>query len=206
MPTSAVLAKRLNTNLVGGAIDLFNGGIGRSVRSVFDPRLSLTRINPFDSNRPSMGRTHPISMTALTNTRSKRRIASVMLLFWLFALGAGWANACVLQERGTHAHSAEAIAAGSTTVSAGHVGVVDDHGVDSSPGHAPCLKVCDDTSQSLVKWSSGIDLSDLAMLPLVVAMPWPALDVALEVPRPARIKHSAHAGPPLRTIYSRLAL
>ena len=152
-----------------------------------------------------MGRQHPISMTPFTNAFSKRRIASVMLVFWLFALGAGWANACVLQERGTHAHSAEVVAAGAPALSAGHVGVVDNHIADSSTGNAPCLKVCDESSRSLVKWQSSIDLPDLATLPLA-AVPWSAVVSALDAPRPARIKLSAHAGPPLRTIYSRLAL
>ena len=144
-------------------------------------------------------------MTPFTNHQIKSRIASAMLVFWLFALGAGWANACVLQERGTHLHSAAEVAAGALAVSAGHVGVVDDHTADSSPGQAPCLKVCDDSSRSLVQWKSGNELPELAMLPLV-AMPWSALVVALDVSRPARIQQSAHAGPPLRTIYSRLAL
>ena len=136
---------------------------------------------------------------------SKRRIASVMLVFWLFALGAAWANACTLQERGTHVHTATAVAAGAPAVSAGHVGVVDDHSTDSSPGQAPCLKVCEDTSQSLVKWPSGIDLPALAMQ-APITLTWSALVSALDAPQPAPIRHSSRAGPPLRTLYSRLAL
>ncbi|MEO7850806.1 MAG: hypothetical protein ABIR94_00955 [Rubrivivax sp.] len=144
-------------------------------------------------------------MTHVTNPHIKRRIASVMLVFWLFALGAGWANACVLQERGTHAHSAEVVATGAPEVSAGHVGVVDDHIAGSSPGKASCLKVCDDSSRSLVKWQSGVDLPDLAVLPPAV-MRWSALVSAPDAPQPAGIEHPARAGLPLRTIYSRLAL
>ncbi|MEP7282480.1 MAG: hypothetical protein ABI696_10925 [Rubrivivax sp.] len=144
-------------------------------------------------------------MTLFTNARSKRRIASVMLVFWLFALGAGWANACVLQERSTHAHTAQAVAAGAPTVSPGHVGVVDDHTADSSPGMAPCLKVCDDSSRSLVKSQLGTDPPNAVTL-TTAAAPWPVMNRALDAPRPARIQHTAHAGPPLRIIYSRLAL
>ena len=76
-------------------------------------------------------------MTSFTNTSIKRRIASVMLVFWLFALGAGWANACILQERGTHLHPAATAHTGTPTVSAGQVGVLDDHEADTSPGNAP---------------------------------------------------------------------
>lgn len=144
-------------------------------------------------------------MTYFSHAPSKRRIASAMLVFWLFALGVGWANACVLQERGTHAHSAEVVAAGAPAVSAGHLGVVDDHIADSFPGQAPCLKVCDDSSQGLVKWPSGIDPPDLAMLPPPV-MAWTASAGARDAAQPARIEHPARAGLPLRTRYSRLSL
>lgn len=144
-------------------------------------------------------------MTLFANPRSKRRIASTMLAFWLFALGAGWANACVLQERGTHGHTADAIAAGAPTVSPGHVGVVDDHTADSPLGKAPCLKVCDDSTKSFVKWHSGIDLPDLALLP-PVAMPWPMSLAAHDAPQADRNEQPARARLPLRTRYSRLAL
>ena len=167
--------------------------------------MGLTWIKELVRNNTSMGSQHPISMAPFSNAPGKRRIASVMLLFWLFALGAGWANACMLQERGTHVHPDAAVHAGTPTVSAGHVGVVDDHSADPSPGQASCLKVCDGSSQSLVKWSSGIDLPDLAML-LPAWLPWSASVVALAAPQPARFEHPARAGLPLRTLYSRLAL
>ncbi len=144
-------------------------------------------------------------MTPFTNSGFKRRIASLMLVFWLFALGAGWANACALQDRGTHVHSDAQVAAGAPTVSPGHVGVVDDHTVDSSPGKAPCLKMCDDSSQSLVKWQSGIDLLGLAMLP-PTAMQWSGSVAGLDTLETARIERPACADLPLRTRYSRLAL
>lgn len=144
-------------------------------------------------------------MTTFTNTTSKRRIASVMLVFWFFALGAGWANACVLQERGTHAHTATAVAAGAPAVSAGHAGAVDEHSGDSSPGQAPCLKVCDDASQSVVKWSSGIDLPAWAVQ-APIALPGSTAVTALDLPQVDRNEHPARAGLPLRTRYARLTL
>ncbi len=145
-------------------------------------------------------------MTSLTNTRIKRRIASVMLVLWLFALGAGWANACILQERGTHLHPAAAADTGTPTVSAGHVGVLDDHEADTSAGKAPCLKVCGDESQTIVKWHASFDLLDVAMVP-PAAMPWPTTVAALDAPlRAVHVGHSPRADLPLRTRYSRLAL
>ena len=148
---------------------------------------------------------HSPTMTLFTNSSIKRRIASVMLVFWLFALGSAWANACVLQERGTHSHPDATAHAGTHSVSAGHVGVLDDHGASSSPGKAPCLKVCDDSSQSLVKWQSGIDLLNLAIAP-PAAMTWSAPVDAFVAPRPAKTERFAHAERPLRTRFSRLTL
>lgn len=144
-------------------------------------------------------------MPPFAYSRIKRRIASVMLVFWLFALGAGWANACILQERGTHLHPDETAHAGTSTASAGHVGVLGDHEADSSSGKAPCLKACDDSSKSLVKWSSGISLIDLTMAPPTV-LAWSVSEVALDSARTGHVEHRPRAGLPMRTRYSRLAL
>lgn len=142
-------------------------------------------------------------MTPFANSRIKRRIASVMVVFWLFALGAGWANACLLQERNTHQHADVESHVGMPTVSTGHVGILGDHEADSAPGKAPCLKVCDESSQSVVKWSSGIDLLNMAS-PSIVA--WSVFVTAFDSPRRGHVERPARAGLPLRTRYSRLAL
>lgn len=59
-------------------------------------------------------------MTLFADSRSKRRIASVTLVFWLFALGGAWANACSLQERGTDLHQDAAAHASSTVPTLQH--------------------------------------------------------------------------------------
>lgn len=146
-----------------------------------------------------------ILMTLFTNSRIQRRIVSVTLVFWLLALGAAWANACSLQERGTHLHPDTVAHAGTPTVSAGHVGVLDDHDAESSPGKAACLKACDDGSQSIVKGQAGLDLLELAMVP-PTWMAWTPKVIALDASRTTHVKYSARAGQPLRTRYSRLAL
>jgi hypothetical protein len=145
------------------------------------------------------------TMTLFANARITRRIASVMLVFWLLALGAAWANACSLQERGTHLHLDAAAHAGTLTVSVGHGGVLDDHGAGSSTGKAACLKACDDESQSIVQGQASLDLLDLAMVPPTQMARTPKV-AALDAPRIANFEHPARAGPPLRTRYSRLAL
>lgn len=143
-------------------------------------------------------------MTLFASSRIKRRIASVMLVFWPFALGAAWANACSLQERGTHLHPDAAAHAETPAVSAGHVGVLDDHDTDS-PGKAACLKACDDGSQSIVKWQASFGLLDLAMVP-PTWMAWTPRAIELDAPRTTHVEHPARAVLPLRTRYSRLAL
>ena len=132
----------------------------------------------------------------------------MVLLAWLFAMAAGWANACLLQERGTHWHGPSDD--GSPTaqvphVSPGHVGVDADHAENAGPGKSACLKVCADDSESVIKLASSVDLADVTMA-LPVSLVWPApLAVAqqdnagLALPEPS-------PGVPLRTRFVRLAL
>ena len=94
-------------------------------------------------------------MSRFAPAHLKRRMAGAMLVFWLFALGAGWANACVLQARMTHLHPAGA-ATEAATVAAGHVGASFDHADDLSAGQGPCLKDCDERSRSVVKSASEL--------------------------------------------------
>lgn len=144
-------------------------------------------------------------MMPFANSRIKRRIASAMLVFWLFALGTAWANACSLQERGPHLHPDAAAHAGTPTVSAGHVEVQDDHGADSSPGKEACLKACGDGSQIILKGQASLDLLDLAMVP-PTWIAWMPKVAALDAPTIVHFEHPARTGLPLRTRYSRLAL
>lgn len=152
-----------------------------------------------------MGSTHCITMTLFRNPQIKRLFASAMLVFWVFALGVGWANACLLQDRTTHLEASTVATVEAPAVSSGHVGGLTSHAQDPTPGQSPCLKVCDDGSQSPVKWQSGIELPDMAMLP-PFAMPWSASVAALDAPQSVRLERQARAEMPLRTRYVRLAL
>ena len=90
-------------------------------------------------------------MSPFPNTRSKRRTVYTLLLVWFFALGSGWANACLLQERETHLHGPLADASSTvhaSRVSPGHVGVDSDHAENSGSAKSACLKVCGDDSQT----------------------------------------------------------
>jgi hypothetical protein len=144
-------------------------------------------------------------MMSFTNAINKRRIASVMLVFWLFAPGVGWAHARILKERATHLHPDAAEHTGMQTIPAGHAVVMDAHEADTSAGKAPCLKVYGDESKSIVKWHASFFL-DVAMVP-PTGMHWPATVAALDAPvRIVPVGQSPRTDPPLRTRYSRLAL
>ncbi len=147
-------------------------------------------------------------MPLFSNSRTKRRTVYMVLIVWLFALTSAWANACLLQERGTHWHgpSGEAtLAVEAPRVSPGHVGVDSDHAENAGPGKGACLKVCDDNSRPITKLASSVDMTDSAMAP-PAALFWPAPPAAavrenawLALPAPS-------PGVPLRTRFARLAL
>lgn len=150
-------------------------------------------------------------MMPFSNRHFKRATAFAALLVWLFAMSAGWANACVLQPQRTHGHagtSKPADSGAAPVVSAGHLGVVSDHDEDGrgDPGKAPCLKVCDDGMKSLVTWTSSIDLTDAGIVaPTYLAWNAAETSVSLSIDRPGA-EPPPRLALPLRLRYSRLAL
>ena len=147
-------------------------------------------------------------MSPFPNTRSKRRTVYTLLLVWFFALGSGWANACLLQERETHLHGPSADASSTvhaSRVSPGHVGVDSDHAENAGPAKSACLKVCGDDTQTIVKLVSSVDLASIAMAPPTV-LAW-AEPLATAEQADAWLEWATlPPGVPLRTRFSRLAL
>ncbi len=136
-----------------------------------------------------------------SHLRASRATAYVVLLAWLFALASGVANACLLEERGTHGHDAPG-----TVVSAGHAGAVAGHlGDDSHGAKANCLKVCSDGGQSPTTPDLKLVQADLGLAPIVAVLWNPAAPLAAS---PHRVTDDPPptAGPPLRVRFSRLAL
>ena len=144
-------------------------------------------------------------MTLIWTPRLKRRFALAMLAFWVFALGAAWANACLLQARTTYLDPSFFATAGERAVLPGNVGVLAGQAQNQSPGEAPCLKLCDEGSQVIVKWQSSNDLTKLSMLP-PATMQASMTFVAFHAPQPVAIARSVRADLPLRTRYMRLTL
>ena len=148
-------------------------------------------------------------MKFFSNTSTQRRTAFAVLLVWLFALASGVANACLLSVAETHS-VAMAVALPKTAPApvelAGHLKAHAGHGDDSNSSKAPCLKVCDEGSQSLPKVQAAVDQTDPGPAPLVAIL-WTASAPVVELPhRLLDDRQISIAGPPLRVRYSRLAL
>jgi hypothetical protein len=141
-------------------------------------------------------------------TTHRRRTALAVLLVWLFGIGSGWANACLLQERSTHSHESPVDSLPAHQVwhlSPAHLGGDLDHPENGEAAKSACLKVCGDSTQSIVKQATDLELSHVVMAPPLVVN-WPA-------PLTASVTHIAwlqwpapRPGVPLRTRFSRLAL
>ena len=131
-------------------------------------------------------------MKRLSDVRRKHNIAIVMLLLWLFAVSSGIVNACVLEPDGT-----------ATTV--GHVETLAGHNGTLDASMAPCLKVCDDSSQALIKLKAFFDLADRGPA-LTDSTLWAAAIQVVSAHRHRYSSASATSEPPVRVRYSRLAL
>lgn len=151
----------------------------------------------------------PTAMSSpFANTRTKRRTAFTVLLFWLFAFVSGLANACLTEPVQTHLHRSaapEELEVQALMVSPGHLGAVADHPGSSGAGQDACLKFCGDSAQALVKLTPGVSLLDLPIAPPWV-FAWTTRQAAAVPTRPWQELPALRPGLPLRTRFSRLAL
>jgi hypothetical protein len=110
----------------------------------------------------------------LFNTLNLRRATFVVLLAWLFGLAPGVANACLLEAREGHHHGSHEI----DEISIGAAGALESHDDRFDASKAPCLKFCDDGSNSPVRQQSTLDMTDLGHAPVIVGA-WLAMTTAL---------------------------
>ena len=133
----------------------------------------------------------------------------MMLLVWLFAVASGIVNACGLEARGDHAQVVTSEALGATharNAPVGHTPDADDQDSDELDiSKAPCLKVCDDGSQALLKLKAFVDLADRGPA-LTDSMLWAAAVQVVSAHRHMDSSASATSEPPVRVRYTRLAL
>ncbi|MCB1999015.1 MAG: hypothetical protein KDH91_00485 [Rhodoferax sp.] len=147
-------------------------------------------------------------MPRFSNTDTKRRTGCMVLLAWLLALAAGWANACLLQEREMHGQggpNGAALAAHVAHAASGHVSVDSEHAGSLGQGNSVGLKVCDNDNLAIFEPVSKVDPTKMPLAsPTAFAYPDRMAVTRLGLARWA----FPLAGPvvPLRTLFVRLAL
>ena len=143
------------------------------------------------------------------NRRSKRNTTLVVLLVWLFAVASGIVNACVLQAQGANTHFGTAKpfeVAHVRSASTGHTpDAADHHGDELDVSKAPCLKVCDDGTQLLIKQQTSLDLGDPGSS-FLASVFWTAVMPVVTTPRQGNGPQATAHGPPVRLRYARLTL
>jgi hypothetical protein len=145
-------------------------------------------------------------MTHFSNPRSSRNTALMVLLVWLFAVASGIANTCVLKAHDAYPTVETVDAAHGVHASTGHKFAVADHGSDEvEVSKAPCLKVCNDGTQLLIKQQTSLDLGDPGSAFLVSVL-WNAVKPVVTSPRQRDSLRATAHGPPIRVRFSRLAL
>lgn len=148
-------------------------------------------------------------MKLFSDSRTRRHTALAVLLVWLFAVASGVANACLLEVRIAHGQAASAdspTAADTPAEMAAHAGAVAGHDDHSGKPSEPCLKVCDDGSNSLPTHPAGVKLTDADTAPVVAVLWTAATLVVSDTPRRVELLQAPAPGQPLRVRYSRLAL
>lgn len=147
-------------------------------------------------------------MKLFSTTRTKCNTAFFAMLVWLFALASGIANACLLEVHGSNGYIPSAgfsATAEAPTVVADQASAVVGHGHNSDTLKAPCLKVCDDESRSLLKQESGAAQTDPGPAHLLAVLWIAATEVGAPLARVEDLQPLA-PGLPLRLRYVRLAL
>ena len=147
-------------------------------------------------------------MKLFSNICIKRNTAFVVLLVWIFALGSGVANACLLEVGATRSHLATTEYSGAAhqvTIAHSHPKVVANHDDDSHPSKAPCLKACDDGSRSMPKQDLTVVQADPGPPPLVAVLWTEATPLRSVLDRPDGVQHVIPELP-IRVRYLRLTL
>jgi hypothetical protein len=135
-----------------------------------------------------------------------RRFAASVLLVWLFGLGSGVVNACVVASGLRHA--AHAAALGPAPDHAAHAGpaAAAQHDHEGHEDQPPCERLCDEPvapAQADKQHASPLTGFWLAAAPLASLPRWHAIPTRAPLPPP---EPSPRAAVPIPIAYLRLAL
>lgn len=133
--------------------------------------------------------------------RQLRRWAARVLLAWLFGVGAGVANACLV--------ASDEVEAGPTTAASAHEHTGEhagpQHDDEGSPGKGNCVDFCEKSSVA-VSGSKLPDRASMGVLPVpVCASSLPVVAPGAEHAAVAEVARRWH-GPPIPIAFLRLAL
>lgn len=151
------------------------------------------------------------NMLLRPNNRTRWHAACMMLMVWLFTLVSGTANACLLVARVSHSQGTPAVhlpatVAAIATTQVHAVGTAhEEYDPNTEPAKKSCLKVCEEGSLSLLKQPSSLDTPHLVLAPFV-AIAWAVESHVSTLFSRAHDLRLPDYGPPIRVLYSRLAL
>jgi len=139
--------------------------------------------------------------------RQTRRIASVMLFVWLFAVAASWAHACILQPERPSGHHARGDLVAPHGLS--HEAAADANGTpEPDPALQACASFCE-TEQNIVTKAQSAKTDGAAELPAPVAQVfacWPAFTPGRAEVRWRPLAAPPPSGPPVVIAFLRLTI
>ncbi|MDP2742361.1 MAG: hypothetical protein Q8O50_02685 [Hydrogenophaga sp.] len=132
--------------------------------------------------------------------RSLRHITTMILVMWLFALGAGVANACLLNAPDGSSQSSFSLASPGTPVAHDHQNEA------PNPGTAGCLKFCDEPRLAIQKLNQPLNDGGGEMFATVPQAPVLTVASATPVRLPVLSHRPAHLALPSAARPHRLTL
>ncbi|MFW2355186.1 hypothetical protein [Hydrogenophaga sp.] len=131
---------------------------------------------------------------------SLRHATWMILTVWLFALGAGVANACLLNQSNSGSHSSFAAMPQDVPVAQTH------HGEKSDPDDAGCLKFCDEASLAITKVDQPITDGSPVSVGVLYRASGPTIASATAVQVRVHATRPAHLALPIAARPHRLTL
>ncbi|PKO69818.1 MAG: hypothetical protein CVU22_03545 [Betaproteobacteria bacterium HGW-Betaproteobacteria-16] len=132
--------------------------------------------------------------------RSLRHITRMILVMWLFALGAGVANACLLNTPNHSSQSSFSVATPGTPLAHAHQKEA------PNPGTAGCLKFCDEPRLAIKKLEQSVSDGGAGMLGTLPQAPVLVLASTTAVRLPVLSHRPAHLALPIAARPHRLTL
>lgn len=132
--------------------------------------------------------------------RSLQHIARMILAVWLFAFGAGVANACLLNAPNDNTHASFSVASSGTPVAHAHQKEAPNPGTDG------CLKFCDEPRLAITKLDQPLNDGGAGVVGTLTQALTPAVDSTIAVRLPVLSHRPAHLALPIAARPHRLTL